>query len=133
MLSKTLKISRLLLLIVVGFTFAFGVLAVLTPGTVIANEYVHFTGQQLSDFSEIQPKVHSYLLFEIKEAGMFLLTLTFFAAVAGIGMNWPAGDMSAVLPAIVTTAIIYAALGLSGKVILKSSLSKPEHTSGGKV
>ena len=75
--TKSFKVSRILLAIVLCIVCILGLVLTFTRTFFMAGEFKSFTGQKLADFAASNPKAHAFLLLEDFELGIFLFANAF--------------------------------------------------------
>jgi len=145
MKSKALQVSWILLVIVMAVHIVAGLISLLFPQLFIEGKFHLMTGQQWSDFMVSSPKVSSYIYILSSAEGLFvfvsgtatlfiilfayrkgerwswfiLLILTTIGHVGSIRENLYVGDMNTVIVDIIMIVIVYGALAIASKSILK--------------
>ena len=75
--TKSFKVSRILLAIVLCIVCILGLVLTFTPTFFMAGEFESFICQKLADFAASNPKAHAFLLLEDFELGIFLFANAF--------------------------------------------------------
>lgn len=152
--TRSLKISWIILVVAGAAIIVSGLLMVLSPEFFLVNEFNGYTGQEWTDFGEVNPAPLSFFLLEATQMGFFMITMgimvitiTYFAyrtcqkwswylllvtvtLGAGSSMltNLPTKDVVSVTLVGIILIASYIALALGAKPIL---VSMPKETREG--
>lgn len=146
MVSKSLKVSRIILLIASCLVILTSLMALITPDFFTAHDFQITTGRQWMEFASSDKEVSAYIRGELFEMASFLLALGTTFLVVTIrayreGARWAwyvilaagtiasggdvlsnvyEGNISAGLQAVLLLVIIYAGLAIGAKSVFQA-------------